>query len=199
MMKKLYKFVFLGILLLTFNVNAAVPHFGFDSKLYNTADRMDDLPPKVTSETNLAVDAPTPAAIHKDSEGSAPSLGKNSFVAPTVSFTSSADSNTCSSTPVSFTPTVTGTAPFTYSWNFGDGTPVSTLANPTHAFESLGCFSQTFNVTLTVTDATGSTSVTNAITVKQRPNIDFRILTILLRLLTTVEMHQLPRQHILSM
>ena len=174
-MKELYKFVFLGILLLIFNVTSAMPHFGFDPKLNKTAERKDDLPPKVKSETAIAIDAPTPTAIHKDSEGSAPSFfSKSEFIAPTVSFTSSADSNTCSSTPVSFASTVSGTGPFSYSWNFGDGSPISTLANPTHAFEALGCFSQTFNVTLTVTDATGATSVTNPITVKQRPNIDFR-------------------------
>ncbi|MDE1881517.1 MAG: PKD domain-containing protein, partial [Euryarchaeota archaeon] len=43
-----------------------------------------------------------------------------------------------------------GTGPFTYLWNFGDGTR-STLWNPAHIFTAAG----TFVVNLTVTDSTG--------------------------------------------
>ncbi|MEI9908607.1 MAG: PKD domain-containing protein [Bacteroidota bacterium] len=34
-----------------------------------------------------------------------------------------------------------------WSWDFGDGSPVSTLQNPVHTFPALG----PYNVTLTVT------------------------------------------------
>ena len=38
-------------------------------------------------------------------------------------------------TTVSFTDiTNGGTAPYSYSWNFGDGSPISTVANPVHTF-----------------------------------------------------------------
>jgi hypothetical protein len=37
----------------------------------------------------------------------------------------------------------------TYSWNFGDGTPLSTAANPAHLYAAAG----TYTATLTVTDA----------------------------------------------
>ena len=48
-----------------------------------------------------------------------------------------------------FTSTVTGgVGPYTYFWNFGDGT-TSTLANPTHTFPGTG----PYNITLTVTDS----------------------------------------------
>ena len=40
-----------------------------------------------------------------------------------------------------------------YSWDFGDGTPVSAEANPDHTFETAG----SFNATLTITDDDGGT------------------------------------------
>jgi len=53
---------------------------------------------------------------------------------------------------VSFTSTVTddeNNTPFLYSWNFGDGTPVSTETNPTHTYAVTG----QYTATLTVTDS----------------------------------------------
>lgn len=49
--------------------------------------------------------------------------------------------------------TVTGTAPFTYYWNFGDGN-TSTLASPTHTYATAGHYL----VCLTITDANGCSS-----------------------------------------
>ena len=43
--------------------------------------------------------------------------------------------------------------PLTYSWNFGDGTPPSTLANPTHTYASKGAY----QARLTVSDGVNST------------------------------------------
>jgi len=43
---------------------------------------------------------------------------------------------------------------FTYSWNFGDDSPLGTGANPVHEYEAWG----TYTVTLTVTDAAGLSS-----------------------------------------
>ena len=54
-----------------------------------------------------------------------------------------------------FTPTVTGTGPFEYLWNFGD-TITSTLPSPTHTYGTAG----TKLVTLTVTSAWGSDDYT---------------------------------------
>jgi len=45
--------------------------------------------------------------------------------------------------------------PITYSWNFGDGSPVSTQANPSHAFSAPGGVPTKFTVTLTVRDSGG--------------------------------------------
>jgi len=53
-----------------------------------------------------------------------------------------------------------GTPPYTFSWNFGDGTPISTLQNPTHRFNDSG----DYKVGLTVVDAKGDRS-TSALTI----------------------------------
>src|SRR5262249_56543352 len=50
---------------------------------------------------------------------------------------------------VAFTGSATGgTAPYSFSWNFGDGSPASTLQNPSHTYSTAG----TYTATLTVTD-----------------------------------------------
>jgi PKD repeat protein len=52
-------------------------------------------------------------------------------------------------------PTITGTAPFTYLWNFGDGN-TSTLPTPTHNYAVAGHYA----ISLTITDANGCSSST---------------------------------------
>ncbi len=60
---------------------------------------------------------------------------------------------------VDFTGSVTGgDAPFTYFWNFKDGTN-STSQNPSHTFNTNG----TYNVTFKVTDNDGDTSTDNVV------------------------------------
>ncbi|MCI9847022.1 PKD domain-containing protein [Flavobacterium pectinovorum] len=95
----------------------------------------------------------------------------SSFTAPDIDFSFTND-GACSGTPVTFTPRVTGTAPFTYKWDFDDGT-TSTEMNPSHSFTAVGCGIKIFNVKLTVTDATGEKSITKAINVKEKPDLKF--------------------------
>ena len=93
-------------------------------------------------------------------------------LAPTVDFTFN-NNNSCSDTPITFNPIVSGDAPYTYVWDFGDGT-TSTNSNPTHAFTALGCGIQNFSVKLTVTDRNGlSNSITKTVSVQQKPDLKF--------------------------
>src|SRR6185437_12161337 len=71
--------------------------------------------------------------------------------APIAKFTSTCSAETCTfdgTTSSDTGGTITG-----YSWNFGDGSPAVTGANPTHVYPTAA----TYSVTLTVTDNTGST------------------------------------------
>jgi glucose/arabinose dehydrogenase len=53
--------------------------------------------------------------------------------------------------------------PLGYSWNFGDGSPLSSSPNPTHTFFGPIGVSTTYPVTLTVTDSGGLTSVAQTV------------------------------------
>jgi PKD repeat protein len=68
---------------------------------------------------------------------------------------------------VSFTGSATGgTAPYSYSWDFGDGSATSTAQNPSHTYNSAG----TFTATLTVTDSSSpAKSATSSVTVTASP------------------------------
>jgi len=91
---------------------------------------------------------------------------------PSVDFNFTNDGS-CSGTPVTFNPVITGTGPFKYSWNFGDGTN-SANSNPSHTFTALGCGTRNFTVTLTVTDANGDvSSKTLTVNVKEKPDLKF--------------------------
>ncbi len=91
---------------------------------------------------------------------------------PTVNFSFTND-GACSGTQITFTPTITGVAPFTYVWDFGDGT-TSTQSNPTKSFNALGCGFQNNNVRLTVTDANNEfTSLIKPISIQQKPDLEF--------------------------
>lgn len=50
--------------------------------------------------------------------------------------------------------------PITYSWNFGDGSPISTSANPSHVFTASPGVPTSYTVTLTVTDNIGQSAST---------------------------------------
>lgn len=71
---------------------------------------------------------------------------------PKAQFTSSTPT-ICEGGNVTFTNTSTN-YPTSYSWNFGDGTPNGTTANPVHQYTTAG----TYTATLTVTNQWGSTT-----------------------------------------
>jgi glucose/arabinose dehydrogenase/regulation of enolase protein 1 (concanavalin A-like superfamily) len=57
--------------------------------------------------------------------------------------------------------------PLTYSWNFGDGSPVSTSANPSHSYSSNG----TYTATLTVNNGTSTSQATTKVVVGHSPPV----------------------------
>jgi uncharacterized repeat protein (TIGR01451 family) len=69
---------------------------------------------------------------------------------------------------VAFTNTSTGTAPLTYTWNFGDQSSAVHDANPTHQYAHAGIYT----VTLQVSNGYGSPS-TATTTVRFRPTAEF--------------------------
>lgn len=69
----------------------------------------------------------------------------------------SSDSPVALGQPMHFTSTVSGTGPFTYTWDFGDGIGTSSVPHPAYTYAAAGNYS----VTLTVTNACG-TSTTGA-------------------------------------
>ena len=74
-------------------------------------------------------------------------------VAPAVDFSGTPQSG-AAPLNVTFTDASTGTGPLTWAWDFGDGDPTnSTLQNPVHTYANVG----TYNVSLTVSNAAGST------------------------------------------
>ena len=74
---------------------------------------------------------------------------------PVAAFTTNCTLLSCAFTDTS---TDTGGTITGWSWNFGDGSPVSTSQNPTHVYGS----ASTYNVTLTVTDNLTDSSTVNA-------------------------------------
>jgi PKD repeat protein len=57
----------------------------------------------------------------------------------------------------------TSTVATTYSWNFGDGSPVSSEASPSHTYTADG----TYTITLIANNNCGSDTVTSSVTVQQ--------------------------------
>jgi PKD repeat protein len=81
--------------------------------------------------------------------------------APPPSTPAAAFTTNCTLLSCAFTDTSTDTGGNTitgWSWNFGDGTPVSTTQNPVHVYASGG----NYTVSLTVTDNLADTNSTNA-------------------------------------
>lgn len=104
-------------------------------------------------------------------------LSTVAFAQPTASFTASTLTG-CDPTVITFTNTSTGTSANTnYVWNFGNSTPVVT--NPTQPpsttyYVTNGGYSQTFTVTLTVTNSNGqSSTASKTINIYASPTISF--------------------------
>ena len=80
--------------------------------------------------------------------------------APTAAFTATPASGAVP-LAVQFEDASTG-SPTSWSWSFGDGSPVSTQQDPSHTFAEPG----TYDVTLTVANAAGTSTVTHPVTAR---------------------------------
>ncbi|MCC6727395.1 MAG: PKD domain-containing protein, partial [Saprospiraceae bacterium] len=80
----------------------------------------------------------------------------------TAAFTSSVNGNTASFTNGSSNAT-------SYSWNFGDGSPASTEANPTHTYANNG----TYTVVLSATNACGTVTSSQTVSIVTAPAAAF--------------------------
>jgi len=83
--------------------------------------------------------------------------------------------DTTGCTTVSFTNTSTPPGNLTYSWDFGDGSPLLTLENPTHSFPDPDpSQSVTYPVKLVITHTNGcKDSITQNVIIFQVPDADF--------------------------
>ncbi len=82
----------------------------------------------------------------------------------------------CFDNPTTFTDLSIPNAPaiISYSWNFGDGSPLNTQTNPIHTYANYGLFS----VTLTIINSNGCThSVTKQVLVNPLPTAAYNFTT----------------------
>ena len=89
------------------------------------------------------------------------------FDSPTALFTASTE---CFGGATEFTNLSTGTGTLAYSWDFGDSSPLSSDANPTYTYATVG----SFTAVLTVTNSNLCVSThTVTVTVNELPTVDF--------------------------
>jgi PKD repeat protein len=108
-------------------------------------------------------------------DSSAPVKTATSSVTITVSAVGKPLAATASANPtsgqvplnVAFSGTATGgTPPYSFSWNFGDGSATSTVQNPNHTYNTAG----TYTATLTVTDSAAPVNTaTSSVTITASP------------------------------
>lgn len=127
---------------------------------------IDNLPPRDTinasySHVFMSPGTHTVMLMVKDENSCADTMMATFRVSSaTPSFTLSANPICLSSGSVAMINTTTQQAPdfiTGYSWNFGDGSAISTQTNPTHIYTSASVPSQVFNISLTATNNHGCT------------------------------------------
>jgi PKD repeat protein len=89
-------------------------------------------------------------------------------IAPEISFVN--NNVVCLTTPTMFT-SESSSGGLSYTWDFGDGSPTSVDANPTHTFSAAG----EYEVILSVEDGTCSNFTKQTITIYDEPIPDFNV------------------------
>lgn len=85
---------------------------------------------------------------------------------PRASFTRSCSGLTCTFTNTSTNTSSNPDDPTTYTWNFGDGSPIVTTTNASHTFPSSS--RRSYTVSLTASDSRGSTTASQSVTCNKR-------------------------------
>jgi PKD repeat protein len=177
----------------TYSVTATDPSGCADS---DTITVTTNVPPTVTATPgNVSICAGSPTTL--TATGGVTYLwsnnqtGSSTTVSPTTStayYVTGTDANGCQASDVVivtvlpattalFTYTMSGvtanftnqsTGAVTYSWNFGDSSPTSSLQNPSHVYTQNGVYT----VTLTVTGPCGTSTYTQTITITQVGIVD---------------------------
>ncbi|WP_299818112.1 PKD domain-containing protein [uncultured Pontibacter sp.] len=92
---------------------------------------------------------------------------------PAVDFSFTND-EACSGTSIKFTNNSTGSG-LSYSWDFGDGSPIVNSHSPAHKFNVVGSGTKDFSVRLTVTSDKGcSSSIARVVRVKEAPSAELK-------------------------
>jgi PKD repeat protein len=177
----------------TYSVTATDPSGCADS---DTITVTTNVPPVITATPgNVSICAGSPTTLTATGGltylWSNNQTGSSTTVSPTTStayYVTGTDANGCQASDVVivsvlpattalFTYTMSGvTANFTnqssgavtYSWNFGDSSPTSSLQNPSHVYTQNGVYT----VTLTVTGPCGTSTYTQTITITQVGIVD---------------------------
>jgi gliding motility-associated-like protein len=107
-------------------------------------------------------------------DGQTDQITVNVSPAPNASFTFSPNNTPCANVPIQFTNTTGVCAGCTYEWDFGDGSPISTLTSPSHTFSTAtGTGNANYTVTLTVTGANSCEDIfTASVAVRRIPDIN---------------------------
>ncbi len=90
---------------------------------------------------------------------------------PTASFIPPA--SVCVGTPMTFIDNSTGGNPLFYSWDFGDGSPISTQQNPTHTYAAPGTYCVTLRARKTINGCDDDTTI--CVVVEDVPNPGFTV------------------------
>jgi PKD repeat protein len=153
----------------TANTTRFLWDFGDGSPLDTTENPFHEFVNTTASDTNYIV-----TFIASTAFGCADTISDTItvFPIPTPDFISDAVVD-CGPITVNFTNLTNGVG-LTYNWNFGDGTPNSTLQNPTHVFDNKTLFISNYNVSLEVTSANGCRdTITKIVTVNPEPIFNF--------------------------